>query len=222
MFATFDAKSVEALDEPVRRYLTHATAHGAPIAPVHMQMEGKIRIRRWRRFSASESCDGRSYRWDARLRVGPITVLEVVDTFGAGKGCTDGLLFGHMKLFHAGDENTARSAAGRAALETIWCPTALLPERGVTWRTESDERIVATFEVPPETVERGALRSVMLPRWSNVGRDDYGYVPCGGTVHAEHTFGGLTVPSEVTVAWLFGTPREIPYFRARVTDLSAG
>jgi hypothetical protein len=230
MFATFDASTLEGLDEPVRRYLSHAIAEGEPAGrPVHLQMEGKIRLRRWRRFTATETCDGRSYRWDARLRVGPVTVLEVVDTFRAAEGWTDGLLFGHMKLFHAGDENTARSAAGRAALETIWCPTSLLPEHGVTWRAESDDRIVAAFEVPPEDVEltlgidrRGALRSVDLPRWTNVGREDYGYVRCGGHVHAERTFDGLTVPSEVTVAWWFGAPEERPYFRARVADLSSG
>jgi hypothetical protein len=230
MSETFDPQSVAALDEPVRRYLTHAIPPGAPLArPVQLQMEGRIRVRRWRRFSATESCDGRSYRWDARLRVGPVTVLEVVDTFGAGEGCTDGLLFGHMKLFHAGDEHTTRSSAGRAALETIWCPTALVPERGVAWRADGDDRIVATFDVPPESVELtieiaadGAVRSASLPRWSNVGRDDYGYVPCGATVHAEHGFAGLTVPSELTVAWWFGTPRALPYFRARVSDLTVG
>ena len=45
-----------------------------------------------------------------------------------------------------------------------------------TWRAEADDRIVATFDVPPERVElrlgidaAGALRSVSLPRWGDVG-----------------------------------------------------
>jgi hypothetical protein len=226
----FDPGSIAHLDEPVRRYLTHAIAPGTPLGrPVRMEMDGRIRVRRWRRFTATESCDGRSYRWDARLRAGPLTVLEVVDSFGAGEACTDGMLFGHMKLFHAGDEHTTRSAAGRAALEATWCPTSLLPERGVEWRAESDTRIVASFAVPPEDFEMtleidaaGALKSVVLPRWSDVGREGYGYVPCGGTPGAERTFGGLTVPSEVTVAWWHGTEQALPYFRATIREFSAG
>lgn len=226
----FDPTSVAHLDEPVRRYLTHAIREGAPLArPIHMKMDGHIRLRRWRRFSAQENGDGRSYRWDARLRAGPVTVLEVVDSFGAGQADTYGMLFGVMMLFHAGDENTTRSAAARAALETAWCPTALLPEHGVSWRAESDERIVAAFEVPPESVEltleigqAGELKSVVLPRWSNAGREDWGYVPCGVTPHAERDFGHLVVPSELTVEWWFGTPRSRPYFKARVNELSVG
>src|SRR4051812_10328474 len=98
MTDSFDPASVAALDEPVRRYLCHAIAPGTPLGrPVRMTMDGRIRVRRWRRFTAVESCDGRSYRWDARLRVGPLTVLEVVDSFAAGEACTDGMLFGLMK-----------------------------------------------------------------------------------------------------------------------------
>jgi len=45
-----------------------------------------------------------------------------------------------MKLLHAENDDTARSGAGRAALEALWVPGALLPERGVGWRAESDAR----------------------------------------------------------------------------------
>jgi hypothetical protein len=36
-------------------------------------------------------------------------------------------------------------------------------------------------------------------------------------VHAERRFGGLTVPSELTVSWHFGSPRQAPYMRAQIT-----
>jgi hypothetical protein len=226
----FDPTSVAGLDEPVRRYLTHAIREGAPLArPIQMKMNGRIRLRRWRRFTAQENGDGRSYRWDARLHAGPVTVLEVVDNFGAGHADTYGMLFGLIQLFHAGDENTTRSAAARAALETVWCPTSLLPEQRVNWRAESDEQIVAAFEVPPESVEltleigeAGELKSVVLPRWSNAGGKDWGYVPCGATSHAERDFGPLVVPGEVTFEWWFGTPQPRPYFMARMDELSVG
>jgi hypothetical protein len=42
---------------------------------------------------------------------------------------------------------------------------------------------------------------------------------CGCEAHAERRFGGLVVPSEVTVGWWFRTPEYSPFFRARIEDL---
>ena len=67
---------------------------------------------------------------------------------------------------------------------------------------------------------RGAVRSVGALRWGNVGQDAFGYIPFGGHVHAERTFGGLTVPSRLSVGWWFGTPRYEPFFEAEITDLA--
>ena len=111
-------------------------------------------------------------------------------------------------------------------VEAIWAPEALLPERGVRWRTESEEEIVATFDVPPERPEvhlridaRGAVRSVSAQRWSDRAGDGFGYVACGCEVAAERRFADLVVPSEVTVGWWFGTPRWAPFFKASVGSL---
>ncbi|HEX6459909.1 MAG TPA: hypothetical protein VF032_13415 [Thermoleophilaceae bacterium] len=45
-----------------------------------------------------------------------------------------GALFGRFQLFDAHDEDTTRSAAGRAAVESFWWPPSLLPSRWVEWR----------------------------------------------------------------------------------------
>ena len=53
-------------------------------------------------------------------------------------------------LFAKADEDTARSAAGRAALESVvFAAPSVLPQRGVAWRAESDERLVARFDSRP-------------------------------------------------------------------------
>jgi hypothetical protein len=125
-----------------------------------------------------------------------------------------------LKLLHADNDDVARSGAGRAALEALWVPEALLPERGVRWRAESDERIVATWDVPPETPELrfsvapdGAVRSYSALRW---GDRESGYVPFGAAVSAECNFAGVTIPSRITAGWGHGTPRWAPFFKGEV------
>lgn len=92
---------------------------------------------------------------------------------------------------YADDHDTARSAACRAAVESIMDPASLLPENGVSWQPERDDLIVARFDVSPERAEvrlhlnaAGALRSVGIVRWGNIDQDGFGYIPFGGEVHA--------------------------------------
>jgi Family of unknown function (DUF6920) len=100
---------------------------------------------------------------------------------------------------------------------------SLLPQRGVSWRADSDEEIVAVWKVPPERPEvhvridrDGALRQTWLMRWDNGEHGECGYIPCGGDVLAGRRFGDLTVASSVCVGWWFGTPRYDPFFEAEI------
>ena len=116
--------------------------------------------------------DGRSFLWSARVGWGPLSVLRAVDRFADGAGSMDVLLFGRVPVIHADDVDTARSAAGRAAVEAaIWAPAALLPSRGVEWRAEREDVIVASWDVPPERPEvrleldaAGGVRSCSVMR----------------------------------------------------------
>jgi hypothetical protein len=224
----FTASLLAGLDEPVRRYLGHAIADGAELAGgVRLTMTGRIKVGPWLAFSARQECDGRSFAWRARVGFGPLTALAVVDCFAAGAGSMDGRLFGRLRLFRADDENTSRSAAGRAALEAVYTPASLLPQRGVMWRAESESEIVATWDVPPERPElhlridnRGAPRSYWAPRWGDMGQKEFGYIPCGCEVEAERRFGNLIVPSSITGAWWFGAARQTPFYRAEIRELA--
>jgi hypothetical protein len=116
--------------------------------------------------------------WRARVGFGHLAPLTVVDRFRDGAGSTEGRLFGRARVFSVAGEHTTRSAAGRAALEAIWAPAALLPERGVRWRAESDEEIVAIVDVPPERAEvrltideHGTVRSASALRWGKAGQE---------------------------------------------------
>ena len=222
--AQFDPRVVAHLDEPVRRYFAHALRPGAPLSPgVRLQMSGRIKVRAWLPFRAVWEGDSRSLTWKASVGPRGIALLRVLDRFADGVGSMDVRLLGRLRLVHAADEDTARSAAGRTAVEATWAPASLLPDRGVTWRAEADDLIVASWDVPPERPEvhiridaDGALRSSCVMRWDNGDHGLLGYIPCGADVHAEQRFGDITIPSRLTAGWWYGTPRYEPFFEADI------
>jgi len=219
---------LDGLDEPVRRYFVHALADGAPLSRgVRLQLSGRIKVGAWLRFMSVWEGDGRSFSWRATAGPGAVPLLRVHDQFRDGVGVMDIRLrppharLPEVKLLHAENDDVARSGAGRAALESLWAPAALLPARDVSWRAESDELIVARWHVPPERPELririapdGAVRCLSAPRWRDA---QHGYVPFGADVDAERTFDGITIPSRLTAGWGHGTPEWAPFFEAEAT-----
>jgi hypothetical protein len=219
----FDPEALGPLNEPVRRYFTHALAPGAPTdGRVRLAMRGRIDVGVWLRFAASWEGDARSFTW--RAAAGPLGLLRVVDRFADGAGSMEVRVRPGIRLVHATHEDVTRSGAGRAAAEAIWAPAALLPEHGVAWRAERDDLVVATFDVPPERpalrlrlADDGAVRAAEVLRWDDGSHGRRGYVPCGGEVLEERRFGALTIPSRVRIGWWWGTPRYRPFFEAEIT-----
>jgi hypothetical protein len=221
----FSRSLISDLDEPARRFFTHAIRDGATLgAGVGLRMTGRIKVGTWLPFSAQMTVDGRSFAWRARVGWGPFTPLRVLDSYADGAGNTEGRLLGRLGLFHAADLNTTRSSATRAALESVvFAPLSVLPSRGVAWRAETNDVIVAGFDLSPEHPEvrvrideHGAIRTVIALRWGNAGEQTFQYIPFGGEVHAERRFGDLLLPSSLTVGWWFDTPRYAPFFKADI------
>jgi hypothetical protein len=214
------------LDEPVRRYFTHAISDGAELPDgVEMTMSGRIKVGLWLPFTAEQTVDGRSFTWRARVGRRPLTPLRVTDHYADGAGTTEGRLLGRVTLFHAHDTDTARSAATRAAIESVvFAPASVLPGSDVAWRAESEDVIVADFDLPPERPqvrlridERGAIRTVSALRWGNAGEKTFQYIPFGGEMDAERRFGDFVLPSTASVGWWFDTARYAPFFCAEIS-----
>jgi hypothetical protein len=226
--ARFEQRALADPDEPVRRYFGHALADGARLARgARLALAGHIRVGTWLRFRSVWEGDGRSFSWEAAAGRGRVPLLHVHDQFAGGVGSMDIRLrppsrrLPEVKLLHAENADIARSGAGRAALEALWAPPALLPDRGVSWRADSEELIVASWSVPPEQPElritiaaSGAVRSYRALRWRSAKE---GYVPFGADIHAERTFGAFTVPSRLTAGWGHGTDTWSPFFACEVT-----
>ena len=223
----FDGAALVGLDEPVRRYLIHALADGAPLyRRARVRLWGAIKVGAWLRFDSVWEGDARSFSWRATCGPGPLRPLRVHDQFADRIGFMDIRLrpplrrLPALKLLHVETGDAARSGAGRAALEALWVPGALLPERGVQWHAESGGVIVATWDVPPEQPRvhvsigpDGAVTSYRALRWRD---SKSGYVPFGAEVHAERTFAGATIPSRITAGWGHGTASWAPFFRGEV------
>ena len=225
----FGADMLAGLDEPVRRYFSHAITDGAALPnSVRMVMSGHIKVGLWLPFTAEQTVDGRSFTWQARVGRGSLTPLRVTDHYADGVGSTAGRLLGHVTLFDAQDAETARSAAMRAAIESVvFAPTSVLPDRGVAWRAVTEDIIVARFDLPPEQPEvrvrideHGAIRTVTGMRWGNAGQKTFQYIPFGGEIHAERRFGELVLPSRASVGWWFDTQRYAPFFHAEISAVT--
>ncbi|HEV2775542.1 MAG TPA: DUF6544 family protein [Solirubrobacteraceae bacterium] len=222
--AGFDPRSLRDLDEPVRRYLTHALSPGASLEPgMRLWMTGRIKVRAWLPFRAVWEGDGRSLTWRAVVGPGGRPLLRVIDRFAGGAGSMNVRLLGRFAVVDAAGDDVDRSAAGRTAVEAIWAPASLLPDRGVSWRAEADDLIVATWDLPPERPEvrirvaaDGAMRSSCVMRWDDGEHGRHGYIPCGGDAHEEQRFGDVVIPSRLTAGWWHGTPRYDPFFEAEI------
>jgi hypothetical protein len=217
-FETRKRSGPRAVSPTVQRYLDHAVAYGAA-APerVGLVMSGRIRVPFWTEFHAEQETGLRDFTWTAKA--GP---WRVADSFDGEHGITDARIAG-LALMHSDDAASARSAAGRAALEAAAFAPGALAAAGedVVWRTISDSHITATWTIGPErpTVhirlgQDGAVHAVWVHRW----RKDR-YVPCGATIESERWFGDLRAPSRLTVSWGFGTHDERPFFEAEVLGL---
>jgi hypothetical protein len=218
--------SGDELPEPVRRYLTHALPSGFAVPPgVELTMSGRIKVGVWLPFVATQRCDGKSFVWRASVGLGPVRPLVVTDRYERGAGSMSGRLLGRWNLFDQADGNIVRSSAGRAGLESVFAPAALLPGRGYTWRVEAADQIVAMTDLAPEHVELhmriapdGRLVSLSAQRWGEVTKGVFDYHAFGGDVHEEQRFGQLVLPRRLTAGWGYGTDQYAPFFKGTITS----
>ncbi|NJL80874.1 MAG: hypothetical protein HC917_22490 [Richelia sp. SM2_1_7] len=121
-------------------------------------------------------------------------------------------IWGIIPVVNAHNQDITRSSIGRLAGESFWLPSALLPQNGVSWQAINDNTIEANMKVDDEAVtltffidSNGKLLKVSLLRWGEKNQDSsYTYIPFGGEVLEERTFGGFTIPSQINaglVVW---------------------
>ena len=214
--------------ESARRWLTHAVAPGAPLARgVILQMEGRIRVRRWLPFEATQIIvPPEGYVWAARARFGPFSIRGY-DRYSDGVGAMRWRLAGKIPLVTMDGPDVDRSAAGRLAAEAVWVPTMLLgPDVKLRAGPDADTT-TAGWSIGPHTLSTdihldpaGAPRSVNMMRWGNPLGEPFGDYRFGADLDDEATFDGITIPTHIRAGYFHGTQRwsEGEFFRAQITE----
>jgi len=225
--AVFADAELDGLPAPARRHLAAVIAPGTALATsARLRMRGRIKVGRWLPFTARQIvAPHRGFVWAARAA----GVITGSDLYVAGRGEMRWTLLGLVPLVRADSADHARSAAGRAAGEAVWIPTALLPRFGVHWSASDDRHITAHYRLDSTDLDvhyeldgDGRLRSFVFDRWGDPGRTgSWSLHPFGGEVTGYAAFDGVSIPAAGRVGWFFGTDRwhEGEFFRYRITDL---
>lgn len=229
----FDPAQVSELPEIGQRYFRHAVAPGTPLfSGVELEMEGTFLLGDKDKFQAYEMRARQVLRppvqfvWIPRLRSGPLTITGS-DGLVGGAAWTR---FWILKLIPVASVRSSpdvvRSAEFRGAVEgALWLPTTMLPENGARWeQIGPNEARVTLSGFSPAIIlhltlsEDGAVREVVGQRWSNANPEQlFRLQPFGGTISAEASFQGLTIPTGISVGNHYGTAAYLPFFQARVT-----
>ncbi|MHA6731662.1 DUF6544 family protein [Devosia sp. A369] len=218
------------LPEIAQRYFTHAIALGTPLhKTVLLQMQGT--------FLLGNKASFQSYDMTARQILAPPTefiwipsmqlgVMQISgsDALVEGTGWTRFWINGLVPVVKLqATPNLNRSALTRAAMEAIWVPASLLPSNGVTWEQIGPNTARLAFKTGIEPVDMtlgpdGRVLEVVTMRWSDANPEKiFRLQPFGGTMEAESTFEGFTIPSVVKVGNHFGTDEYLPFFQAQIT-----
>ena len=228
----FTKDMVAGLDEPVQRYFLHAIAPGTPLAAyVELEMSGSIRMKPdadWQPMQASQIvAESGGFVWQANVG-NSLMSLNGADYYAQHHGRVKFSLWGLIPLVDAQSNDVDRSSIGRLCVEYVWLPSALLPHNGVAWQAIDRNNIQASFEIDNEPItlnlsidNEGRLLNLSIPRWADATEDkNWQYIPFGGEIAAEQTFGGYTVPSKMDAGYWFGTDKYWTFFQATIEQAS--
>jgi hypothetical protein len=228
----FDPSQVENAPEIARRYFFHAIAPGTPLySAVELEMSGTFLLGNKDRYQ-SYTMEAKQvlrapgeFVWLPKLRSGALSITGS-DALVAEEAWTRFWLLGAIPVAQERtSSDLVRSAQFRAAIElALWLPATLLPSSSVRWQQIGpDEALVTLFwfrseiELRLKFAPSGAPMEVIGQRWSNANADKkFRLQPFGGTVLAERSFQGLTIPTRIAVGNHYGTSDYLPFFQATI------
>lgn len=212
----FDSRTLDSIPDPAARWLSRVLPEGVPLTDaVELSMEGEIRIGgRWMPFTARQRLRaGVGFVWQPVVG-GRFVRFVGADILGPDDARMEFRLHGLVPVVRSSGPDTARSAAGRLAAETVvWVPQAVTPQAGARWRAVDAAAAVVAVETTSETVDvtvtvggDGRLLSVQLERWNDAAEPPAAEA-FGGAVTSELIGpGGVRVAGTGIVGWGYGTP----------------
>lgn len=213
--ADLDAR-LAGLPAPVQRYLRLALASATAIpAAVEMEQSGRLRTApdaaRWLDFTARHTVSPRgcAFLWNARVRLGPLLHLRVVDALQDGRGAGQVLLQSLLRVAEdGGTEEMHAGALHRFLAEAVWYPWALLPSEQLKWEPVDARTARATLTCHGTSVSlefRFAASGVVAGIYSEGrwGSFDGGYqrLPWEGRFSDHVREQGVLMPRQGEVGW---------------------
>ncbi len=225
----FHPRSTADLPPVASRWYGHVLTPGASLADsVELEMEGEIRIGRWRPFRARETlAPTRGFFWRATVGRLPTPIVGS-DGLVDGRGWLGWRYLGLVPVVRKRGHDVMRSGAGRAAAESIFCPGALL-DRRVSWEDLDDDTTTASWRIAKEDVVLhlrvrgdGTLERVWIDRWAELPDGGFGRRRFQAEVESESRFEGVSIPTRVRAGWGdAATPTiEDEFFRATILRAS--
>lgn len=231
---TFDESAIADLPDPARRYFQRAIQSGTPLASnVYLKMRGSFRTRpdgMWLPMRAEQIIAAvRGFVWKARIGRSGFQLIGA-DRYFNGVGQIQFSLWGLIPLVKGSNTDISRSSLGRLVSESIWLPSALLPQRGVCWEAADETRVTAHLEVDGEpfalTLEiapDGRLQQVWLKRWGHLpGESEFRYLDFGAYCEGDRTFEGWTIPTQFRGGYGFGSEDYFEFIRATIEEARFG
>ena len=211
-----DFNALRELPPPVARYFRHVLTDGQKLIRLaRMQQSGVLRTGtsadRWLPFTAEQIVvpPATGFLWNAKIEMPLGTHIRVLDSYSSGIGSGRvSLLSAFGMASEAGVTELNSGALHRYLAEAVWCPTALLPQSGVTWRPIDDYSALATLTNGGTTVSlvfrfNDEAEITAIYSEGRFGRFDgeYKQVPWEGHFKDYQAIGGMRVPLYGEVGW---------------------
>ncbi len=214
--STVDFGSFAELPRPVQRYFRNVLGENPRIIRLaRVQQTGVLEINpqaeKWTPFTATHmaAVNPAGFIWDAKINITPGFHVRVRDSFVNGVGGGKVSLLSAIPMGGERDFPEINSGAlYRYLAESVWYPTALLPQSGVRWQAVDEHRAVAHL------AESGISVSLEF-RFNDVGEatgvytedrfgkfgDAYVKYPWEGRFRNYRRFNGVKIPTEGEVGW---------------------
>lgn len=224
----FADSQIAGLPEVVQRYFRHSIASGTPLASsARLRLGGSMRLNvrgKFRKLKADQTFSLKGYVWRVVLG-GVFRHLAGSEVYVAGNSRLLWWQWGLIPFNLAHGQDSARSAAGRAAMERILLPATLLSVFGVRWEALAANRARAVFHVDGfrmtldmEFTPAGGLRTATMQRWNDVARRHV-FAEAQYVLRAsgeERYFTGYTVPAAFEAGWSLKAGEFLPVYAPEV------
>ena len=181
---------------------------------------------RWISYTADETIDATrsGFRWDARLRTGPLRILSVTDAYEDGHGKASIKLGGVVPVASGAGPDYDKGELQRYLAEIVCCPPILLNHPSLEWEVAGprtlrvrDRQDETGASIELDVGDDGRPLAVRADRPRTVGKRTV-LTPWSGRYDEMRQWDGLMVPTRIQAAWQL-PEGEFVYVRAEMTSL---